>query len=76
LNTFAPQGSVTVTSGKIGQKRLLEPNIINKIYTEEIFEPINNVAIFDDEQILDLNTMKLHIVIGVRVKLTYNLILL
>ena len=62
LNAFGQNESVTVITSRIGKTRLKDPNPINQLYTDVVYEPINNVTVFEDGEILDLGDMKLQII--------------
>ena len=62
LDTFGQNESVTVISSKMGKARLKDPNTINQLYTDVVFEPIKDITVFEDGEILDLGDIKLQIV--------------
>ena len=62
VKTFKDHGEITIISSELGKERLLDPNTINQVYTEDIFDPVENVTVFEDGQILDLGDIKLQII--------------
>ncbi len=62
LNAFGQNKPVTVISSKTGKARLKDPNTINQLYTDVVYEPIDNVTVFEDGEILDLGDIKLQII--------------
>lgn len=53
--------SITIIAGEIGKKRLINPNEINCLYTDEVFEPIEQVTVVEDNERLILEGMDLRI---------------
>lgn len=54
--------SMKIVSGRCGYDRLKDPNEINSLFTEEVFEPFDDIIVLDDGEVLDAGDRKLKII--------------
>ncbi len=54
--------SLKIISGSCGYDRLKDPNEINRLFTDEVFEPFDDIIVLDDGEVLDAGDRKLRII--------------
>ncbi len=54
--------SITVITGREGKKRLENPNEINRLYTETVFESVSNIKIMEDGEVLSVGGLNFQVI--------------